>query len=206
MGRENRDWGYERIQGALSNVGHAVGRATIADILRRHGIEPAPERSRKTTWKEFLSRHWELIAAADFFTVEVWTRRDNGRCRRHSQWHAIPDPRPRSAVHRRIPRADWQRRSEIAEIATTVAESECARGKIRTHNHGVLSGADDPVWRRSPENRYFGIHLSLPQERNHQGLENQIINPDLCCGRTTGAAELRQRLGRLLNYSYHAAA
>ena len=40
-----------------------------------HGIEPAPERSRQTTWKEFLSRHWELIVAADFFTVEVWTCR-----------------------------------------------------------------------------------------------------------------------------------
>ena len=38
-------------------------------------MEPAPERIRKTTWKEFLSRHWELIVAADFFTVEVWTRR-----------------------------------------------------------------------------------------------------------------------------------
>jgi putative transposase len=37
-------------------------------------LEPAPERSRKTTWKEFLSRHWEVIVAADFFTVEVWTR------------------------------------------------------------------------------------------------------------------------------------
>jgi putative transposase len=75
MARENRDWGYERIQGALSNLGHAVARTTIADILRRHGIEPAPERSRKTTWKEFLSQHWELIVAADFFTIEVWTRR-----------------------------------------------------------------------------------------------------------------------------------
>src|SRR3954463_3323327 len=38
-------------------------------------MEPAPERNRKTTWKEFLARHWELIVAADFFTVEVWTRR-----------------------------------------------------------------------------------------------------------------------------------
>ena len=42
--------------------------------MERHGIEPAPERSRKTTWKEFLSRHWDLIVATDFFTVEVWTR------------------------------------------------------------------------------------------------------------------------------------
>src|SRR5216684_7459994 len=75
MAQENRDWGYRRIQGALSNLGHELARSTIADILERHGIEPAPERSRKTTWKEFLSRHWELIVAADFFTVEVWTRR-----------------------------------------------------------------------------------------------------------------------------------
>jgi hypothetical protein len=44
-------------------------------MLKRHGIEPAPERERKTTWKEFLERHWESIAAADFFTVEVWTCR-----------------------------------------------------------------------------------------------------------------------------------
>src|SRR6266852_4931402 len=47
----------------------------LAEILKRHGIEPAPERIRKTTWKEFLSRHWKLIVATDFFTLEVWTRR-----------------------------------------------------------------------------------------------------------------------------------
>jgi putative transposase len=75
MAGENKDWGFRRIQGALSNLGHELARSTIADILKRHGIEPAPERSRKTTWKEFLTRHWELIVAADFFTVEVWTRR-----------------------------------------------------------------------------------------------------------------------------------
>jgi putative transposase len=75
MAEENRDWGYRRIQGALSNLGHELARSTIAQILERHGIEPAPERIRKTTWKEFLSQHWELIVATDFFTVEVWTRR-----------------------------------------------------------------------------------------------------------------------------------
>ena len=75
MAEENRDWGCQRIRGALSNLGHALARSTIAEMLQRHGIEPALERSQKTTWKEFLSRHWELIVAADFFTVEVWTRR-----------------------------------------------------------------------------------------------------------------------------------
>jgi transposase InsO family protein len=75
MAEENLDWGYRRIQGALSNLGQEIARSTIADILQRRGIEPAPERKRKTDWKEFLNRHWELIVAADFFTVEVWTRR-----------------------------------------------------------------------------------------------------------------------------------
>ncbi len=73
MAEENHDWGYRRIQGALSNLGHTCARSTIADILRRHGIEPAPERNRKTTWAEFLKRHWELIVSADFFSTEIWT-------------------------------------------------------------------------------------------------------------------------------------
>src|SRR3954452_5843772 len=55
--------------------GHDIGRGTIAEILARNGIEPAPERERKTTWKEFLEQHWDLIVAADFFTIEAWTRR-----------------------------------------------------------------------------------------------------------------------------------
>src|SRR3954449_6534806 len=73
IAEENRGWGYRRIQGALSNLKYTLARSTIAAILERHGIEPAPERNRRTTWKEFLTQHWELIVAADFFTVEVWT-------------------------------------------------------------------------------------------------------------------------------------
>jgi hypothetical protein len=75
MAGENRDWGYLRIQGALSNLGHQVARNTIANILKRNAIEPSPERVRKTTWREFIARHREQIVAADFFTVEVWTRK-----------------------------------------------------------------------------------------------------------------------------------
>src|SRR5215469_11551165 len=72
--RESR-LGLSANQGALSNLGHEVGRGTIAKILARHGIELAPERERKTNWKEFLTQHWDLIVAADFFTIEAWTRR-----------------------------------------------------------------------------------------------------------------------------------
>ncbi len=73
MAEENRDWGHRPIQGALANLGHVLAHNTIANILKQRGIEPAPERSRKTTWKKFLSRHFDQIVASDFFTVEVWT-------------------------------------------------------------------------------------------------------------------------------------
>ena len=71
MAEENPSWGYTRIQGALKNLGHRVGRSTIARILRTAGIPPAPERP--TSWQTFLRAHWGEIAAADFFTTEVWT-------------------------------------------------------------------------------------------------------------------------------------
>ena len=75
MAKSNPRWGYTRIRGALSNLGHTVARSTIANIPREHGIEPAPERSERTPWRTFLAAHWETVAATDFFTVEVATVR-----------------------------------------------------------------------------------------------------------------------------------
>src|SRR5215831_19463978 len=75
MAQDNRGWGYTRIQGSLANLNHRVGRGTIANVLKRHGIEPAPERSRRTPWSTFLKAHWKVLAASDFLTVEVWTGR-----------------------------------------------------------------------------------------------------------------------------------
>jgi hypothetical protein len=74
MARENPTWGYDRIQGALENLGVTLCDTTIGTILREYGIEPAPNRRRTTTWKTFLKAHWEVLAAADFTTIEVWTR------------------------------------------------------------------------------------------------------------------------------------
>src|SRR5215471_16811359 len=73
MAQENRGWGYTRIQGALANLNHKVGRGTIANVLKRNGIEPSPERSRRTPRSTFLKAHWKVLAAGDFLTVEVWT-------------------------------------------------------------------------------------------------------------------------------------
>jgi putative transposase len=73
MAEENPTWGYTRIQGALKNVGHRVGRSTIARILKAQGLPPLP--ARPTSWQMFLRAHWGAIAGADFFTTEVWTLR-----------------------------------------------------------------------------------------------------------------------------------
>ena len=73
MSVENPRWGYTRIRGALANLGHTLARNTVKRILRDHGIEPAPERRRRTPWRTFLRAHWEVLAAADLFTVEVLT-------------------------------------------------------------------------------------------------------------------------------------
>jgi putative transposase len=75
LARENRGWGYDRIVGALANLGYQVSDQTVGNILRRHNIAPAPERSRTTTWKEFIRSHMDVLAGADFFTVEVLTWR-----------------------------------------------------------------------------------------------------------------------------------
>jgi len=73
MAQENRSWGYDRIVGALANLGYTVSDQTVGNILKRHGIAPAPERKTTTTWKEFIRTHMDVLVATDFFTAEVWT-------------------------------------------------------------------------------------------------------------------------------------
>ena len=74
MAKENPAWGYRRIQGALANLGHHIDKITVRNILRRHHIDPAPKRSeRGMRWSQFIKAHWEVLAATNFFTVEVAT-------------------------------------------------------------------------------------------------------------------------------------
>jgi hypothetical protein len=75
MAKENHDWGYDRIVGALANLGYRVCNQTVGNILQRHGLPPAPERKRTITWSAFIRIHLALLAATDFFTVEVLTPR-----------------------------------------------------------------------------------------------------------------------------------
>ena len=73
MAKEKRSWGYDRIAGALANLGYTVSDQTVGNILKSHGIAPAPECKTTTTWKEFIRTHMDVLVATDFFTTEVWT-------------------------------------------------------------------------------------------------------------------------------------
>jgi putative transposase len=74
MAEENRSWGYDRIAGALANLGHEVSDQTVGNVLRRNGISPAPERKRRTTWAEFIRIHLALLAGTDISAAEVLMR------------------------------------------------------------------------------------------------------------------------------------
>jgi Homeodomain-like domain len=73
MAKENPSWGYDRIVGALANLGHKLSDQTVGNILRRHDVPPAPKRKHTTRWKDFIRAHLDVLAGTDFFTVEVVT-------------------------------------------------------------------------------------------------------------------------------------
>jgi putative transposase len=70
LARENRAWGYGKLQGELLKVGHRVSQATIKRVLRGHDLPPAPRRGH-TTWRAFLAQHRDQLLACDFFTVDT---------------------------------------------------------------------------------------------------------------------------------------
>ncbi len=73
MAKENPTWGYDRIVGALANLGQRLSDQTVGNILRRHGIPPAPKRKHTISWKDFIRAHMDVLVGTDFFTVEVLT-------------------------------------------------------------------------------------------------------------------------------------
>jgi putative transposase len=73
LARENSGWGYDRIAGALENLGHHVSDQTVGNVLRRFGISPAPKRCQQMSWADFIRSHMAVLTGIDFFTAEVLT-------------------------------------------------------------------------------------------------------------------------------------
>jgi hypothetical protein len=153
MARENRSWGYDRIVGALANLGHTVSDQTVGNILKRHGIPPAPERKTTTTWKEFIRTHLDVLVATDFFTTEVWTL--GGLVTYYVlffihlgspvTWPISP-PWPRWEILPRLSTAHRCGRRHAGAPAAAVAKSECLRRALGAIDQRGVSFTDDPVW------------------------------------------------------------
>ena len=102
MASENRDWGYDRIVGALANLGYMISDQTVGNVLQRHALPPAPERKRTTTWPAFIRTHLALLAGTDFFTAEVVTLRGLGDLLR-AFFHPSGEPPGRHRRHHHSP-------------------------------------------------------------------------------------------------------
>ena len=215
---ENPRWGYTRIGGALKNVGHRVGRSTIARILKAQGI---PVTERPTSWQTFLRAHWGAIAGADFFTTEVWTWRglvtyytvfviDLASRRVHivgSTPH--PDEIFMRQVGRTLTAADEGVLSDHRVLMCDRDAKWSAPVRYRLGEAGIpLCALDqarvpepgDPVRRTSSP----PVDRGVRRERNHQGLDNELIDGASALDRV-GRIRRRQRLGGLLNYYCRAA-
>ena len=245
MAADNRDWGYRRIQGALSNLGHEIARSTIAAILKRHGIEPAPERGRKTTWKEFLTRHRELIVAADFFTIEVWTRYGLQRfivlffielSTRKVEIGGIS----RTAnglwmnqiarnltfagagivsgkgylIHDRDPLFTTEFVKVLADVGIKTVKLPPRSPNLNAYAERFVRSIKEPylerlilIGEKSLRTAVQSFVAHYHSERNHQGLANRLICPEVDdLVNTGGVVQRRKRLGGMLNYYYRAAA
>ena len=81
LAAENPRWGYGRLQGELAKLGHALGRSTIRDVLKRRHVPSAPLRGRRaSTWRQFLAQHRNAVLACDFFTVETVFLKEIAKC------------------------------------------------------------------------------------------------------------------------------
>ena len=244
MASENPSWGYTRIRGALWNLGHDVGRNTIKRILVDAGIEPAPERGKRTSWKTFLKAHWGAIAATDFFTVEVVT--STGLVRYFVLF--VIDLKSRRVHIAGIAHQVYGKWTEqVARSLTDPSDGFLRGARYLIHDHdplftcrfteilkaGGVSALRLPA--RSPNLNAFAerfvrsvrqecLRKVIPlgerhlreivaeyveyynAERNHQGLGNRLITPQISERAAIGPVKCRERLGGTLRYYHRQAA
>ena len=176
--RENPSWGYTRLRDALGNLGHEIDRTTVQAILAEHGLAPAPERGKRMPWKTFIKAHMGVLAAMDFFNVEVLSL--TGLVR-YAGVRGIKLP------------AHSPDLNAYAERFVLSIKSECL-------NKLVLLG--EQHLRRAVNEFFQHYHL----ERNHQGLDSRLLTAPSESRNDNAPIARRKRLGGLLNYYYRRAA
>ena len=236
--------GYARIQGALANLNHKVGRGTIANVLKRNGVEPAPERSRRTPWSTFLKAHWRVLAASDFLTVEVWTGRglvthyllfmisladrvvkiagittrpdeawmlQIARNETDSQVGALHSKR--YLIIDRDTKYSAQFRRLIRDNGTTVIRLPPMSPNLNAYAERFVRSIKDACLNRmifigqaSSRGAVDEYVEHYHRERNHQGLDNRLIQLPTAVTADPDPIRCHARLGGTLNFYYREAA
>jgi transposase InsO family protein len=233
MARENPSWGYDRIEGALANLGHKISDTTVGNILREHGIEAVPERRRQTTWKTFLKAHWDVLGATDFTTIEVWskgglvtiyllfvmevaTRRVHfAGCTTNPDepWmkqiaRNLTDSFDGFLIGKRYLLMDRDTkfcaafRSILRPVDVNPVKLPARSPNLNAHMERFMRSVKGECLSRMI---FFGekpVHKAVHEflehyhaERNHQGLDNRLIEPGAEVGRVDGKVECHERLG-----------
>jgi len=78
--KENPRWGYQRITGQVVYLGYEISKSTVKNILIENGFDPEPGLTVRSSWHEFIRSHWDVLAACDFFTIELLVGRKLVRC------------------------------------------------------------------------------------------------------------------------------
>jgi transposase InsO family protein len=201
LASQNPAWGYDRIQGALANLGHTIADAIVGNILKKHSIETAPDRKRQTTWQTFLQAHWDVLAAVDFTTVEVWTA--NGLVTFHLLFvMELATRRVHFAGCTTSPAEAWM--EQIARNLTN-AEDGYLNGKrcilmdrdakFSAAYRGILENAGVAPVQLPPRSP----NLSTYQERFMRSLKEECLDRLIFFGETS----LRRAVGQFLEH-YHA--
>ena len=244
MATENPNWGYDRISGEMANLGHTLCDQSVGNILKEHGIEPAPARRRTTSWKEFIHAHWDVLAAVDFTTIEVRTYRGlvtyyllfvMDLSSRRVEFAGMT-PNPTEAWMDQIARnlTDCEdgflkrhryllmdRDTKFCQSFRDMLESAGVKPKrlparspnLNAHIERFMRSLKDECLNRliffgerSVRNAVDEFLKHYHHERNHQGLDNGIIDPGDEVGQVAGNITCRQRLGGLLKYYHRKAA
>ena len=72
--QENPRWGYQKITDQIVYLGHKISKSSVKNILIENGYDPEPDLTVKSTWHEFINSLWDVLAACDFFTIELLVR------------------------------------------------------------------------------------------------------------------------------------
>ncbi len=77
---ENPRWGYKKIRDQIVYLNYKISKSSVKNILIENGYNPEPDLTVRSTWHEFLRSHWDVLAACDFFTIELRVGRKLIRC------------------------------------------------------------------------------------------------------------------------------